>query len=81
MTYSIIFTRSNMRQQLKGNNANTLINKVQSLSGVTEWGLFKNDPRFHSTTQFEYLVKWWGVGSYWFNKAAKDSRINSKLHV
>jgi hypothetical protein len=28
---------------------------------------------YHSTTQEEYLVKWWGLGHYWHNTAMKNA--------
>lgn len=42
--------------------------------------IFKNDKGFRSTTQEEFLIAWWGEGSYWDNVSQKNkSLLNKKL--
>ena len=40
--------------------------------------LFKNKPGFHSTTQEEYLIYWWGNGSYWDNVSKREPKLLDK---
>ena len=50
--------------------------------GMKEVEIFRATSGFHSTTQDEYLVYWWGDGSYWDNRSKKDnSLLKKKLDV
>lgn len=40
--------------------------------------IFKTGSGFHSTTQDEFLVSWWGKGSYWDNVSKKNPELKKK---
>lgn len=65
---------------LKGNDEKKLIADVLKVPNVRDWALFKNDTGFHSTTQDEYLVKWWGDGSYYDNRSKKEPALMLKKY-
>lgn len=70
-----------IRQMLKGNDPKKLIAEIEAKPSVREWSLFRNDGGFHSSTQDEYLVKWWDNGSnYWSNRAKKEPKLLDKKY-
>ncbi len=43
--------------------------------------VFKNASGFHSTTQDEYLIAWWGDGGYFDNRSKKEPKLLDKKLV
>lgn len=39
--------------------------------------IFSTGPRFHSTTQYEFLLSWWG-GGYWENISKGNPKVLEK---
>ncbi len=79
--YELHFT-DGIRQVLKGNDPEKLISDVTAKPEVREWSLFKTGPGFHSTTQDEFLVKWWDKyeDGYWPNMAKKKPELLDKQY-
>jgi hypothetical protein len=47
--------------------------------GITDWNLFKNDPKFHSTTQEEHLEAFGIDANYWMAQAYKNPELRKKI--
>lgn len=78
-TYELHYS-DGVRGVLKGNSWKDLIEKI-SMKPVNEWSLFNNAQGFHSIDQDEYLLKWWGRGSYWDNMSKKYPELMKKKYT
>lgn len=77
--YVLIFS-DGVQGMISGNTEQQLISDILKKPNVREWAIYKNASGFHSTTQDEYLVRWWGQGTYWDNVSKKQPELLSKKY-
>lgn len=56
------------------NNESSAISKAISLTqkpNIKEINIFRNLDTSYSTADDKYLIKWWGIGHYWYNKSVE----------
>lgn len=54
-------------------------NEIKNNPKLREISVFRDDTGFHSTSQDEYLISWWGAdGSYWDNISKKRPELLDK---
>lgn len=75
--YGIYFSENGMANAVGANTVKELIQHVAKARKLDNFAIFKQSGNFHSTTQEEYLVAWFGDGTYWDNTMKKDP--SSKL--
>lgn len=76
-----VFWSDGIRSKEKIDNlkrATIFAKELSKRQGMKEVEIFKATPGFHSTTQDEFLVSWWGDGSYWDNVSKKNPEILKK---
>lgn len=57
-------------------------NEIKNNPKLREISVFRDDTGFHSTSQDEYLISWWGAdGSYWDNISKKDLNYWTKKWI
>jgi len=63
-----------------GKNSISELLKIARDKKLKEFSIFKNNPRFNSTTQDEYLVMWYDEkdNSYWSNRSKKEPELLDK---
>lgn len=56
-----------------------VVAKILCNKNLRSIAIFRNDSNFHSTTQTDKIVEWWGNGkSYYDNMAKKDASLAAK---
>lgn len=77
----IHYSEDNIRKMDKANDVKSAMQIAKKLiekPGIRDLAIFNAKPGFHSTAQDEYLIGWWGEGSYWDNVSKKDKEILKK---
>lgn len=78
--YQMYFSDNGMADAVGAGTVKELIDNVAVKRKLKDFAIFKADSKFHSTTQEEYLVKWYDESdsSYWANRAKKEPELNKK---
>jgi hypothetical protein len=77
--YQLYHNKNQMASAIGGKSEKELINQAKKLE-LKRFEIFKNNPRFHSTTQEEYLVSWYDKDgdNYWSNRSKKEPELLKK---
>ena len=79
-SYEIIYS-DGIRQKKTAkdiSSAKKIAKELTNKPNMKDVEIFKSSPGFHSTTQEEYLIAWWGDGSYWDNMSKKNPELLKK---
>jgi hypothetical protein len=77
--YEMYHSHNNMATKVKGKSVDALEQAARK-QGIKAWSIFRVTPNFHSTTQEEYLVRWYDETNrdYWSNRAVKEPELLGK---